>query len=126
VKKLALLFSLVSVAVGAAAEETVAVVDRGAYEAAYANAHSPRGCGLAGALRDTLGIPLVCGGDGKWFALKTEVAEERTALNPAAYGCIILGPDGRKLNLAPVVGRSGTATFFPKGTGYTPACLSPN
>jgi hypothetical protein len=124
-KKLVMLLALASVTAGASAQDRSAAVERGAAEAAYANAQSAHGCGLPGAVRDTPGVPLVCSSNGKWIAMKTETAEDRAVLNPAAFGCIILGPDGRKLNLTPASG-SGEAIFFPKGTSFTSACLSRN
>lgn len=81
------------------------------------------GCGLPGGVRDTPGVPLVCSADGKWVAMYTKTAVERIALYRDAFGCVIVGPDNRKLNSTSM---SDIPTFFPKGTRFTPACQSPN
>lgn len=123
--KLALVVMLAGVAAGAHAQDPSVAIERGAAEVAFANANSAHGCGLPGTVHDTPGVRLVCGSNGKWIAMKTETTQDRTVLNPAAYGCVIWDPDGRKLNLTPV-SSSGTAIFFPKGTSFTSACLSLN
>jgi hypothetical protein len=122
-KKLLLLFALSSVVIGANAAGSGDLPALKSVDAAPEQATS--GCGLRGTVRDTPGVPLVCGDDGKWIAMYTKTATDRTALIPAAYGCVIVGPDGRKLKLT-AVSDSHTVAFFPKGTRFTPACLSPN
>lgn len=122
-KKLVSMVGLASAVVAAHAAGTGELTALKGADAASGRAVS--GCGLRGTVRDTPGVPLMCGDDGKWVEMYTMTATDRAALYPAAFHCVIVGPDGRKLKS---IQRSDSrvATLFPKGTRFTPACLSPN
>lgn len=57
--------------------------------------------------------------------VKTTGTSDSRMLHPKAIGCVILGPDGKKLDLNPIGNIPGNSIFLPKGTSFTAACLSP-